>query len=191
MGEAAEQADEEKVRSVLETVLRTPGFARSPKLAHFLRFVVEEELAGRGAALKAYTIATQALGRGGAFDPSVDPSVRVEAGRLRRTLDDAYALLGAALPLRIRIPVGTYRPIFEADMPPAPPAALPERTASWPVEPEPRLVIAFSPAGQATIIALLAAILLMLCVEVGLMLGGFAPAERASGRTTSLADRLP
>ncbi|ACA17645.1 hypothetical protein M446_3240 [Methylobacterium sp. 4-46] len=187
MGEAGEQVGDETVRSALDTVLRTPCFARSPKLASFLRFVVEEELAGRGAALKAYTIATRALGRGGDFDPSLDPSVRVEAGRLRRTLEEAHALAGPGLGVRIRIPVGTYRPQFEpVDVPrPVPAAELPEEAV-----PPPRLVIAFSPRGQAAIIALLSGILLLLCIEVGLMLGGAASPDRGAGRATSLAERL-
>ncbi len=123
MAETEEAIPADRVVETLETLLRTPPFQRSPKLARFLRFVVEEELAGRGATVKAYTIATQALGRGPDFDASLDPSVRVEAGRLRRVLDDTYAQHPAGLEIRVTVPVGSYRPRF------APIAAAPEAEA--------------------------------------------------------------
>ncbi|RVU21000.1 hypothetical protein [Methylobacterium oryzihabitans] len=162
--------------------MRSGPFARSPKLAGFLRFVVEEELAGRGATLKAYTIATQALGRPKDFDPGVDPSVRVEAGRLRRAIDEGYAVIEEPQPVRIRVPVGTYRPQFERVAPPEP-AAIPDPAAAVPAPgpAAPGLVppgsaaaaaglIGFSPRAQSVIIALLASILLLLCVEVYLLI---------------------
>ncbi|MFE1600113.1 hypothetical protein [Methylobacterium sp. ID0610] len=190
---------EDQVRKTLDTVLRTPSFTRSPKLSSFLRFVVEEELAGRGTALKAYTIATRALDRGNDFDPSLDPSVRVEAGRLRRTLDEAHGLLGSGTGVRIRIPVGTYRPQFESvtasrDAPQA--VAVPEAEP----EPEPvpihagpaRVVVGFSPRGQKAIIALLTGILLMLCIEVALTLTSVSHASRGpAARERSFADGTP
>ncbi|MEH3145595.1 MAG: hypothetical protein PGN34_09640 [Methylobacterium frigidaeris] len=163
------------VRDALNTLLRSNPFARSPKLAGFLRFVVEEELAGRGTTLKAYTIATQALGRSKDFDPSLDPSVRVEAGRLRRALDEGYALLEEPQPVRIRVPVGTYRPHFEFAEPSASPDA---GRAPAPAQPDvavpapetPAAVMGFTPRAQTVIIALLASILVLLCVEVYLMI---------------------
>ncbi|WP_298957671.1 hypothetical protein [uncultured Methylobacterium sp.] len=156
--------------------MRSAPFARSPKLAGFLRFVVEEELAGRGATLKAYTIATQALGRPKDFDPGIDPSVRVEAGRLRRAIDEGYAVIEEPQPVRIRVPVGTYRPQFDLAAAPEP-AAVPEPVAALP---GPGLdapgsaaaaaLIGFSPRAQSVIIALLAGILMLLCVEVYLLI---------------------
>lgn len=110
---STETVSAEAVRRSLDGCLRAPAFRRSPKLATFLGYIVEEELAGRGEAIKAYTIATQALRRSSSFDPSNDPSVRVEAGRLRRVLDEVYADEGRNLPVRILVPVGGYRPSFE------------------------------------------------------------------------------
>lgn len=175
MSVTEEEVPADRVVETLEILLRAPPFTRSPKLARFLRFVVEEELAGRGATIKAYTIATQALGRGPDFDPSLDPSVRVEAGRLRRALDEVYAQHAGGLEIRIAVPVGGYRPRFAA----MEPAAMPVETAPMPevrdpvpaVAKEPRaVVVAFSPRGQSAIIALLAAILLVLCIDLGLTL---------------------
>ena len=44
-----------------------------------------------------YTIAVEALGRAENFDPQLDPIVRVEATRLRRTLARYYANGGKAI----------------------------------------------------------------------------------------------
>jgi adenylate cyclase len=52
-------------------------------------------------------------GRPHAFDPQVDPIVRVEAGRLRRALDRYYTSAGANDPIRITIPKGAYVPRFQ------------------------------------------------------------------------------
>jgi hypothetical protein len=79
------------VREALERVCASEGFRKAPQLAAFLRYVVERTLAGDAASLKGYSIATEALGRGPDFDPQSDPIVRVEAGRLRRTLEGYYA----------------------------------------------------------------------------------------------------
>jgi len=69
----------------------------------FLLFVVEETLAGRSDRMKAYTIGTSVLQRDEAFDPQSDPIVRIEASRLRRSLEHYY-LLAKDDPIRIVIP---------------------------------------------------------------------------------------
>lgn len=193
MAETEEAIPADRVVETLEALLRTPPFQRSPKLARFLRFVVEEELAGRGATVKAYTIATQALGRGPDFDASLDPSVRVEAGRLRRVLDDTYAQHPAGLEIRVTVPVGSYRPRF------APIAAAPEAEAipepdDIPLPPPPAaaraiVVGGFSPRGQVAVIALLAGILLVLCVDLGLTLSARLGADPPPSRDVAARGR--
>ncbi|TNC15138.1 hypothetical protein FF100_06135 [Methylobacterium terricola] len=187
MSVTGEEIPADRVVETLEILLRAPPFLRSPKLARFLRFVVEEELAGRGATIKAYTIATQALGRGPDFDPSIDPSVRVEAGRLRRALDEVYTQHAEGLQIRLVVPVGGYRPRFTVlEGAPPPPEEVPVPEPGIPLPPvvaHPRAtVVAFTPRGQAAIIALLAAILLVLCIDLGLTLSarttGAAPTPR-------------
>jgi hypothetical protein len=104
--------DAEAVRAHVARVLKTPDFASAPQLSVFLKYVVERQLAGAGASLKAYTIATEALGRDSNFDPQTDPIVRVQARRLRQSLLLYYADKGAAEPMRIIMPVGGYAPEF-------------------------------------------------------------------------------
>ena len=106
------------VRAALSRVVASPTLAKSPQLAHFLTYIVDETLAGRGDRLKAYTIATDALGRDANFDPQTDPIVRVEAGRLRRALEQYYATDGRTDPLVIDLPTGRYMPAFRANVAP-------------------------------------------------------------------------
>jgi hypothetical protein len=99
-------------RAAAARVLASSAFQASPNLAAFLRFVVEATLSGQSDCIKGYTIGTEALGRGRDFDPQTDPIVRVEAGRLRRTLYSYYANGGANDPVIIALPIGSYVPTF-------------------------------------------------------------------------------
>lgn len=104
---------EDDIRIVLARIIAHPLFAKSIKLQRFLTYVVEEALAGRADRLKAYNIATVALGRPDSFDPSQDPIVRVEASRLRRALTAYYAGEGMNDHVRILLNAGSYQPLFE------------------------------------------------------------------------------
>lgn len=106
------QPDTADIRAALERIVASPGLKKSPQLATFLTFVVDETLAGRGDRIKAYNIAADALGRSSDFDPQNDPIVRVEAGRLRRALQHYYANGGAGDPVVIEMPRGHYVPEF-------------------------------------------------------------------------------
>ncbi len=100
------------VRAALARLLASPPICKSAQLTNFLSFVVEEALAGRGDRIKAYTVATSALGRGETFDPQTDPIVRVEAARLRRALRAYYANGEHDQAIMIELPTGTYTPVF-------------------------------------------------------------------------------
>jgi TolB-like protein len=102
----------DEVRAQLERMLASDDFNRSPQLGAFLRFVVEAVLQGKSDRIKAYTIGVDVLRRDAKFDPQLDPIVRVEATRLRRTIDRYYAGLGAADAIRIDLPRGSYIPTF-------------------------------------------------------------------------------
>ena len=104
--------DPTDIRAALVQLFASQPFRKSAQLTNFLRFVVEETLAGRGDRIKAYTIATAALGRDETFDPQADPIVRVEAARLRRALRSYYANGGADDPIVVELPTGTYTPVF-------------------------------------------------------------------------------
>jgi adenylate cyclase len=113
------------VRAELARILGSPHFDASERNRNFLAHVVEEALAGQSERIKAYTIATEVFGRDPKFDPQLDSIVRIEAGRLRRSLERYYLTDGRTSRLRIDIPRGGYAPVFAA----AEPVALPHATS--------------------------------------------------------------
>jgi PAS domain S-box-containing protein len=110
--EARKDPSGTEIHAALERMVASESFRTSPRLAAFLRFVTEATLRGESAHLKGYTIAVEALGRSGDFDPQKDPIVRVEAGRLRRVIQHYYAGPGAKDLLVIDVPRGHYIPTF-------------------------------------------------------------------------------
>ena len=105
--------DNGQVAEALRSVLSSRTFARSERLRSFLKFVVEMEQLGLAHRLKGYTIGIDVFSRDEGFDPGTDPLVRVQAGKLRRLLNQFYAEEGRNEPLRIRIPLGGYVPVYE------------------------------------------------------------------------------
>jgi hypothetical protein len=109
-GQLVTGEDAAATRAALDRLLASETFRGSPQLAAFLRFVVESTLRGDSARLKGYTIGVEALGRPDNFDPQIDPIVRVEATRLRRTLERYYAGPGVADPIVFEMSRGSYVP---------------------------------------------------------------------------------
>ena len=93
-------------------MLARKPFRRARRRRCLLAYLVAETLAGRAEALKEYSIARHVYGLPEEFDPREDPRVRVEIRRLRATLARSYREEGAGEALRLRIPVGTFRPEF-------------------------------------------------------------------------------
>lgn len=107
-----EEKQREIVREELQRVLASPRLSATPRLAGFLRLVVEMSLDGREEEIKEYLIGTEVYRRGVHFDPKVDSIVRVEAYRLRGRLEEYYAGLESPPAVRIELTKGTYVPRF-------------------------------------------------------------------------------
>src|SRR5215470_15715689 len=114
----------ELVPSQVEKILSTGGFARNERLSGFLRFVVTQELSGRGDQIKESVIGTEVFGRRADYDVRQDSVVRTEAARLRSRLTEYYAVEGASDPLVIELPKGGYKPVFRE------PVCIPESPVS-------------------------------------------------------------
>jgi adenylate cyclase len=95
----------------LERITASPEFPGGTRAAAFLRYVVEETLAGRGGRIKGYSLAIEVFGRDDTFTQD-DPVVRIEAGRLRRSLERYYLVGGKNDPVKIDVPKGGYVPAF-------------------------------------------------------------------------------
>ena len=113
--------DPELVRTQLEKILSSAGFVRNNRLSGFLRFVVDQELFGRGDELKESVIGVEFFGRQPDYDVRQDSVVRNEAGKLRSRLTEYYVAEGAGDGLIIDLPKGGYKPAFrQIEMAPAP-----------------------------------------------------------------------
>lgn len=108
-----EPVQEALVREELERVCEDKLFRDTTRMKRFLRYVVEETLAGRGDRLKGYVIGVEVFDRPDDFDPQADTIVRVQAGQLRRRLDLYYSDRGQSSAVRILVPKGRYAPTFE------------------------------------------------------------------------------
>ena len=78
----------EDIRGQLGRILGSPEFQRSARLRDLLEYLVSETVEGRGDKIKAVSIAIDLYGRDENFDAQNDTIVRVEAGRLRRKLEE-------------------------------------------------------------------------------------------------------
>src|SRR5690349_7043654 len=119
----------DEVRSYLHALLGRSELDASVRNRRFLSYVVDETLEGRADRIKAYNIALAAFDRTEDFDPLTDPIVRIEASRLRRSLEHYYLTAGKVDPIRIDIPKGSYAATFShihddppQDQPPRPDA---------------------------------------------------------------------
>ena len=74
----------------LDRILQSQEFSTSERLADFLRFIVEETLTGRAIEINQRTVGVKGLDYPSNFDPQTNPAVRIQAGRLRRALDQYY-----------------------------------------------------------------------------------------------------
>ncbi|WP_199902499.1 hypothetical protein [Azospirillum sp. B4] len=100
------------VREQVDRLRASPQFTGSERLLAFLHFVVEETLERGGGGLKEAVIGNAIYGREPPYDPRIDSTVRVEARRLRRKLEDHYAGAGRHDPVVITLPTGGYVPLF-------------------------------------------------------------------------------
>jgi TolB-like protein/Flp pilus assembly protein TadD len=135
-------ADDAAVQESLRRVVASAVFANSPRMSRFLRFVVEETVAGRAGDLKEYVLGGNVFDKPPSFDPAVDPTVRVEASKLRAKLARYYETEGRSDPLIIEIPKGHYAAKFvtratstfvepSAEVPAARTAVVPASARYW------------------------------------------------------------
>lgn len=102
----------EEVRAQLAEIIASKDFIASDRLRHFLTYIVEETLKGKGGQLKAFNVAVDVFHLGEDFDAAGNPLIRNEAARLRSKLEHYY-LLNPAASVYISIPKGGYQVEFE------------------------------------------------------------------------------
>jgi TolB-like protein len=110
---AVELPSPEAVREELQAILAGRSFATAARARRFLTHIVEQTLAGQTDGIKELVLGIDVFDRPADFDPKIDPIVRVEAGKLRKRLEEHYKEDGAAAVLRIEVPKGSYVPQFQ------------------------------------------------------------------------------
>ncbi len=107
---AFQQPDETEIRAQLARVLASVEFRDAPVLSKMLCFIIEAALEGTASRLNATVLAREALGKPAGFKSSQDPSVRVAANRMRRSLRLYYSGQGRRDDVEISIETGTFEP---------------------------------------------------------------------------------
>jgi len=118
----------ETVLTELERILNSKHFRNAVRSRQFLDFVVRHAIAGQAEQLKERTIGTEVFHRAPGYATGDDPVVRVQAGEVRRRLEQFYQEARNGSPVRIELPVGSYAPHIRWI--PAEGAALEENTES-------------------------------------------------------------
>jgi hypothetical protein len=104
--------DKAHYRGQIEKLLSSHALHGSESLCKLLRYLADHALDHPGASPKEYQIATEVFGRPSNFDPHLDSTVRVQAGRLRGKLAEYYATEGAEDAILVDFPRGTYALAF-------------------------------------------------------------------------------
>jgi hypothetical protein len=100
--------DKAHYRGQIEKLFSSHALHGSESLCKLLRYLADQALDHPGASPKEYQIATEVFGRPSNFDPHLDSTVRVQAGRLRGKLAEYYATEGADDQILVDFPRGTY-----------------------------------------------------------------------------------
>lgn len=101
----------------------------SASLCKLLRYLAEQSLEHPGGGIKEYQIATEVFGRPPDFDPQLDSTIRVQAGRLRSKLAAYYSSEGADDAYVVDLPKGSYILSFHPRATAKPHILSPERVA--------------------------------------------------------------
>lgn len=97
------------VKDAVDRIVASAPICHSARNQNLLRYLVEEECAGRGDRIKAYPIGVDVLGKCEKFDPQSDSAVRVAMLSLRKDLA-TYNEAHPSDQVRISLVPGNYRP---------------------------------------------------------------------------------
>jgi hypothetical protein len=105
--------EKQAVLRELNAILNSPVFHPSRRGQQFLSYVVRHRLEGNQDRLKERTIGVDLFQRPPGYATGDDPVVRVQAGEVRRRLDQYYRVNPNTSEVRIELHVGSYTPEFK------------------------------------------------------------------------------
>src|ERR1700687_4667953 len=94
----------------LKELIDGAAFKGSHRSGQFLRYIVEQAIAGHFESLKERVIGVEMFGRSPSYDTGDDAIVRVTASDVRRRLLEHYGRYGSTSEFRITLPSGSYIP---------------------------------------------------------------------------------
>ncbi|HEX8601593.1 MAG TPA: hypothetical protein VF774_03035 [Pseudoduganella sp.] len=98
---------------LVQQVLRSPPFAKAPRMCGLLSFLMLRKLSGMEESINEHAIGIEVFRRDARdFDTTTDPIVRVQMGRLRGRLALYNATCAASAGQQIEIPAGSYVPLL-------------------------------------------------------------------------------
>jgi hypothetical protein len=106
------EEDAARILCHLKEVTEGAAFKGSHRSGQFLRYIVEQAIAGHFESLKERIIGVELFGRSPTYDTGEDAIVRVTASDVRRRLLQHYGRYGVQSEYRISLPVGSYHPEF-------------------------------------------------------------------------------
>ncbi len=122
------EVEKQSVLRELDAILNSPVFQPSKRGKQFLSYVVRHRLDGNQDRLKERTIGVDLFQRPAGYATGDDPVVRVQAGEVRRRLEQYYQAHPNVSEVRIELHVGSYTPEFkwlrpgqQLGQPPSPP----------------------------------------------------------------------
>jgi hypothetical protein len=127
--------DEKKhqILQELDNILESRFFRSAGRCKQFLRYVVQHKLDGPLEPLKERTIGIEVFERRHDYATGDDPVVRVQAGEVRRRLEQYYQATPTDPLVHIELPLGSYSPLFRESS-----TVAPSHTAPFhPPSPEP------------------------------------------------------
>ena len=101
-------ADRDQYLEQIDRLVSSHVLHGSESLCKLLRYLAMHALTHPGVPLKEYEIATEVFHRPADFDPQLDSTIRVQAGRLRLKLAEYYGSEGAEDPILVNLPKGGY-----------------------------------------------------------------------------------
>lgn len=132
-------SEREQFSKQIDRLVASRTLHGSESLCKLLRYLAQHAIDQPGVPLKEYQIATEVFGRPSDFDPQVDSTIRVQAGRLRAKVAEYYASEGENDSVLVELPKGSYLLTFrvrtpaqklpEGFPPVVPPPVKPSRTA--------------------------------------------------------------
>jgi len=155
------------INEQLERLLASSYFSHSKRFPNFLRFVVEQTLAGDADDIKERTLGIEIFGKDADYDTAADPIVRVTAAEIRKRVAQYYQDPAHNQEIRITLPSGAYVPQFHSpkgsaafglpEIDPVVPVAAPAEPAPKPAAAPVRRRWSFAPAAILVLAVLLIA----------------------------------